>query len=559
MSALDQALLREDLDAPVSIATLVSLSPAQLALAALRPDLDFLTRARAYVEFLMRRSAYRSSSKRASQEQPILEVSLNFERPASLTDLSSSELLLLLFNPRCISAHEAEAAQQLFFDRAHAQKVEDELDEKPAVSHGLHVERCDVRYAGGVPSFAQDLVLEIEGRALVLWRDGKVMVKVQAQHISNFWYLTTIDSASEGLNTDFTLKLEATQACIAGDGSVSEFKLKVALGRVPASDPDFKLLRSTVATWSVAEAFSLNLTETRIMQEPPAKFSPYPTPPTRSIPLPDTSPSDSLPRSRSTTATASVPPSNKRPASSSLEPQPQGVKRVRTAESREKESQHEGVWRYVGALPEGPLWHPGHLVRQLALLRAIMPSEVLLFPDFSPDDLALLSRATSPAALPYLPWGPPPLDPSIKHRPHERLALENIYRNSQRLDLETTRLVLLTDSYPDVRLYAQKVAKVRDAIEALKQAYSVVALDLERRIARRAPNTQDPLDSVLDLVRKLRDSPDCCRQHFFHEDVLIRVVPPSLDGTIIGWGPLRRFETALMSIVLYEQMAGSIS
>jgi len=69
MSALDKALLREGLSAPVTIAALVSLSPAQLALASLRPDLDFLTRQRAYVEFLVRRSAYRKSLKRNSHEQ----------------------------------------------------------------------------------------------------------------------------------------------------------------------------------------------------------------------------------------------------------------------------------------------------------------------------------------------------------------------------------------------------------------------------------------------------------------------------------------------------------
>lgn len=107
-------------------------------------------------------------------------------------------------------------------------------------------------------------------------------------------------------------------------------------------------------------------------------------------------------------------------------------------------------------------------------------------------------------------------------------------------------------------------------------------LDLERRIARLAASTQDPLDSLLFLVSNMRDSltlcvlvhlslslsyleTDCpdsprrsCCQHFYHDGALIRAVPPSLTAVTIGTGPLRRFEAALKGIVLYEEMAGAI-
>jgi len=69
MSAFDRALLRADTAAPIRVDILPSLSPAQLALASLRRDLDVFLRQRAHVEFLMRRSRYRKSDKRDSQEQ----------------------------------------------------------------------------------------------------------------------------------------------------------------------------------------------------------------------------------------------------------------------------------------------------------------------------------------------------------------------------------------------------------------------------------------------------------------------------------------------------------
>lgn len=77
-------------------------------------------------------------------------------------------------------------------------------------------------------------------------------------------------------------------------------------------------------------------------------------------------------------------------------------------------------------------------------------------------------------------------------------------------EVDTTRLVLLTDSYPDLRLFAKTVAKVQSASDLLKLAYAAVVLELERRIARKAPSTQDPLESLLEVVRSMQGSPEMC-------------------------------------------------
>ena len=187
--------------------------------------------------------------------------------------------------------------------------------------------------------------------------------------------------------------------------------------------------------------------------------------------LPDPTRSSSPAPSRSTTATSLVPSSTKRSASDEL--QQQENKRLRTAESVERD-EADGLSRFVWDVPEHSSWHPGcvvrpllrvqlpsqeadaetfsrsYLVRQIALLRAISPSEPMPFPDFSPDELALLSRSNVTEALPDLPSNAPTLDPLIKHRAFERLALERIYRNKPRLGPSASPFLLL-DLYNNKR------------------------------------------------------------------------------------------------------------
>ena len=60
LDGLDSALVHEDVFAEVTIDKLDTLSPAQLAIAAGRDDLDFLTKFRAGMDFLDRRSSFRA-------------------------------------------------------------------------------------------------------------------------------------------------------------------------------------------------------------------------------------------------------------------------------------------------------------------------------------------------------------------------------------------------------------------------------------------------------------------------------------------------------------------
>lgn len=59
-TSLDRDLVKEDVFAKVTLDKLDTLSPAQLAVATGRDDLDFLTRFRAGMDFLDRRSSFRA-------------------------------------------------------------------------------------------------------------------------------------------------------------------------------------------------------------------------------------------------------------------------------------------------------------------------------------------------------------------------------------------------------------------------------------------------------------------------------------------------------------------
>ncbi|GAA5849553.1 hypothetical protein JCM9279_007267 [Rhodotorula babjevae] len=119
-SDADLALLRHDFASDVSLFDLDSLNPVQLAVAALRPDLDSLVQRRAYHEFLQRRDEYEQGfgadvPERASS---IFSVPLNFPIPADISTLGPAYLLLVSFNPLCLSGAEATAATARFFELA---------------------------------------------------------------------------------------------------------------------------------------------------------------------------------------------------------------------------------------------------------------------------------------------------------------------------------------------------------------------------------------------------------------------------------------------------------
>jgi len=210
MSALDKALLLEDTQAPVTLAALASLSPAQLALASLRPDLHALVRQRAHIDFLERRTRYRSSSQRDSQNErasrslrppspprdpltshlppatALFDTSLDFALPDSLLDLTTAQFVLVQFNPNCKSPQVIEEAARLFLQRASQAQDEHKASSPAPRPHELSVQRCRLVRQGMSREAAGRLALEVTDEALAVKKGGAVLVQVLAKDITTF-------------------------------------------------------------------------------------------------------------------------------------------------------------------------------------------------------------------------------------------------------------------------------------------------------------------------------------------------------------------------------------
>lgn len=72
-------------------------------------------------------------------------------------------------------------------------------------------------------------------------------------------------------------------------------------------------------------------------------------------------------------------------------------------------------------------------IRQFAFLRSLAPYEEVEAPDFSFEELAILSFKADKSRLPPLPLDPPFIPERLRHVPAERLALEAMYRSEPRL------------------------------------------------------------------------------------------------------------------------------
>ncbi|GAA5909694.1 hypothetical protein JCM8208_003848 [Rhodotorula glutinis] len=213
-------------------------------------------------------------------------------------------------------------------------------------------------------------------------------------------------------------------------------------------------------------------------------------------------------------------------------------------------------------MPELFDWHPGVFVRQLALLHAIAPQADVApdFPTFSHDDVALLSRRAGLSKLPELPRGVTEPAPGVKHNSCWRLALEHRYHSGPRLELMATRLVLLTDAYPDLRENVKISSKLIDARDAIASAGHYVANEvLPQRQAIQDAETRDPVDSLIVLVRRMHDNPLFRRNRLLDPSgLLIRTVSPTFSEAELGPGIFKRFELALADIVDFEQRAGAV-
>ncbi|GAA5940479.1 hypothetical protein JCM3775_004808 [Rhodotorula graminis] len=553
MLALDSGLLLEDTRAPVSLTDLASLSPARLAVASLRLDVHPLVRQRAHVDFLERRTRYRSSSRRDSQEEPLFDLPLTFLVPGSPTLLSIAHLVLVQFNPHCQSPQAAQAAAELFLQRAAETQDEREGSQAPSRSQTLSIECCRLVRQGMGKEAVGGLALEVTDEALVVTRGGQFLLQVLAEDITAFKYLLASPGARAVADFHCTLEVAALHVGLDKDNTVSDSTLELVIGEFGSGDARFEQLETTVEKWTTSQGFAI-----QVIQTQPAAENQIPTKRPRSPLLtPPASRSPSEAAQRQDDSAALVPSAAKRRRSDGG---PSESKSSRTAQSTAMQSAREGPWRYVGETAAELEWHPGAFVRQLALLQAIAPNANLFLPPVTADDLALLSRQVVRRQLPKLPHRVPDCAPHVNHNAVWRLALENAYRLGPRIDLMTSRLVLLTDEYVDLREYAKIGSKMVDARNAIGAAYHQV-LDkvLPIRLAQQNETTRAQVEKLISLVHNMRTDPLFRRTHLLDErGGLIRTVWPTFSEADLGPSVFARFERALADIVEYEASAGAV-
>ncbi|GAA5909731.1 hypothetical protein JCM8208_003857 [Rhodotorula glutinis] len=556
MSVVARALLRVDTTAPVAVNSLAALSPGELAVASLRPDLPTLVRQRAHLEFLLRRSSYRKSDKRGSQEQPLLDHPLDFALPDSPSALSIEQLVLVQFNRQCASLDWADKATQLFLSRASEGEGKAARAERTR-REGYTVRRCEMSCDGGAWVDEEGIVLAVEPEALVVRRGQEVLFAVGTQDLTgarSFVSRRGDEVEREGL------EVSAQQvALVASAMTVTDVKIVFELAPSGDNGP----LLAAVATWKRAGGFHVSCPEPVNDQQvgPSSALS------TRRPPPPP--PPHPAPRSRSTTTSSTSTVNRQRSTSGIVSPWAAPgsgadgygrAQNARSVESLREERDRVGPWQFLDDVPEHADWHPGDISRQMALLRAIAPDEPLKFVAFTLDDLALLSHRSLYKSLPRLPDNPPDCAPGVKHVAVERLALEHIYRFGTRLNLSAERLVLLTSAYPDLKRYVHTSAKVIAARDALVVAYTRVLADLDRRVSgQQASDPREPLNKLVDLVRGMHS-----RQNYRSDVVydkkgrLIRSAAQTVSEAQLGKGIYARFERALGEIVRDEDRAGSI-
>ncbi|GAA6056963.1 hypothetical protein JCM3770_001988 [Rhodotorula araucariae] len=570
MDALSSTLLHGEWGGTVCPSSLDTLTPAQLAVAALRADLDALTRQRAYHAFLERRRTHWDGRAQSSQQsQSILDVPLDFAIPESLYSLSVAELLLLQFNPRCTASDEADAAAALFLQLNPNPNREDKTERKRATSPaGLRVECCQLRWDGGARDEKGPLELRVESDALAVWRGGNTLFRIESKDITESRYIAGADDGCD--TTECTLSLDAAHVALNPIVSVQHATASIALGMLDAKKDAFVRLRTALSGWSEVFGFEVAVHQAPSGQEamPPARSIHTPAVSGSTSSLPSRVSDKASPRLHGSPNTPTPLAGNKRRRSSFAVDELRGQP-SRSDASRAMEAAGVGPWRFVGATPAAFEWHPGAFVRQFALLRAIPPKEDLDCPEFSPDELALLSRDPVLKKLPKLPPYPPDPAPAKRLSAIERLALEHIYHDGPHLGLRCARLrsralpteraVLLTNDYPELLSYVKIASKLIMARDALNIAYSkVLQSSLYPRRVQQTAETRDPVDDLISIVCTLYESPLYRRQVLLNNDgKLIR--EPCFTYAELGVGPHHRFDVALYEIVKYEEMAGAIA
>ncbi|GAA6044219.1 hypothetical protein JCM8097_002268 [Rhodosporidiobolus ruineniae] len=504
MSSYDDWLLQQDWTASVTLSGLSTLSPAGLAVAALRPDLDSFVRQRATVVFLERRAAY-SSANGKQPEEPLFALRLHLPIPSSVDSLSPTRLLLLQFNPNLPSPDVANAAASRFLGLARSAATSSgaPLSSK---ADSVEVFSWSCEWVGRKRDEGAGFRLKLVEDELMLVRemDGEPELLVKASEIEEIKYLAGEDDGEEDLKIQCAFVIRASTVETSPTSSIPNATLCFDLGMRGLEDEAFSALRKRVNRWKKMFRVKVSLEVTSDTPITAACHSPTPS----ASPV--------------------------------------------VVQSR------DDCWHYVSSKPTTVEWQPGFFVRQFAFAESIDPYSSFAFPTFSDEEIVLLSFDPDPLNL---PTPPRPLEIAGgqqyfgSYSVQERLALERIYRSAHGgsfyLTLHQTRYLLAHPAYASLQRYATLVSKIIHARDALRAAYRQL---LETRLCPRQDwdDNVDPVDTLIPLVEGLRDDVDhFCATYF--SDTKCRLTGRNrFTSTLIGGGPFHRYEAALAKIVEYE-------
>ncbi|BGP34923.1 hypothetical protein JCM10296v2_006747 [Rhodotorula toruloides] len=444
---------------------------------------------RADLDVLLRQRAYHAFLVKAAGEdgcggaRDFLSTPLPQPVPASIDSLALEQLLYIQVHPACDSDDLATQAYSVFLA-----KLDAEIANLPVLS--FHAEKSD------------------EARA----EDNSAVLVLRLSQVDLGPYISIRD-------LEVRLFLETADL----EGGLVE-RLTIAL-----------------ASWAPAEKAELSV-EDENNNDRKLDVESDPTAPSNAS-SPSTDPS---PENSAATPTTSIPPPS--PISEKVSDEPP-KKRVQGSDEDQERGAVEQPWQYLGERSVHVTWHPGLYTRQFALLRAIAPRVIEDFldpPFFTTEELALLSLATDPKTLPKLPFPPELVSQRYRHKWEERLALERIYQEREHINIDQTRLVLLTSDFPSLRLCARVLSKVVKARDMFTKAYdSVLQAKLYPRLRDKA--TSDPIERI--VVRNTL---------FSTSNVSLIAVSP-LSAADIGLGSARRYEAELKLIVKYEKEALKIA
>ncbi|BGP03038.1 hypothetical protein NBRC10513v2_006763 [Rhodotorula toruloides] len=473
---------------PITLSALPSLSSADLALAALRPDLPPLVRQRAYHAFVERRVAYHASPK-THDAGPLLVVPHDFPIPSILSSLSLPHLLLLQFNP---------SADPSLLPHAHTLLLA--LLTREAKTRELKVLRMCVRWEGGERR-EEGWVMWVEEGELRVMREGAEGeegegFRLEAGEMREVLYIAGADDGHTSMDCTLSLSLSSlslSSLSLSSFVSVKDCIVRLELDMLEAGDEAFVRLREKVGQWAKMGGF-----EVRVVRADPVKngiTSPPVSPPKNGkakLAPPPPPPPPPLP----------APPADYEPRRLSNGPKP--TRQLETPPSSPAELEVE-VWQFVSDRPAPVEWQPGFYARAFAFLSSVDPHDALSAPVFTPSEVALLSFAPNPDALPDLKGKRMQESTSARFENTERLALEYLYKSGPPITLEAIRLVLLTRSYPSLRHYVRTLSKIVLARDALVIACNHV---LEGRLYSRRgdPTVVDPIEELISVVERIRDN-----------------------------------------------------